>query len=162
MNYIDLIIFFSLLALGYGVGTFLEKRHYKDIEERESKYIGTPVVTMEETADYKYELASSKLVMGNVVVSIDYFKRILSSLQKFVGGRVSAYETLVDRARREAVLRMIEDAGDADVIENVRVETSAIGSSANQKNTVGSVEAIAYGTALKLADSPQSPPVADQ
>ena len=42
------------------------------------------------------------------------------------GGRVSAYETLVDRARREAILRMKEEAKGADIILNMRLETSSI------------------------------------
>ncbi len=150
MEYANIIIFFALLALGYGVGTFLEKRHYRDIESREKLYLSTPIVTMEEMVDYENDVMSSTMAMGSVVISIDYFKRMLSSLQKIVGGRVTAYETLVDRARREAILRMIENSGGADIIENVRVETSAIGQSANKKNAVGSVEALAYGTAIKL------------
>ncbi len=148
MEYANIIIFFALLAIGYGVGTYLEKRHYRYIEFREKYFLNTPVVTMEEMEDSEQEIASSSLALGSVVVSIDYFKRILSSLQKLVGGRVTAYETLVDRARREAILRMIEDSAGADLIENVRVETSAIGQAANRKNAVGSVEALAYGTAI--------------
>ena len=52
-----------------------------------------------------------------------------------------------DRARREAMLRMKEMAGNATVIVNVRIETSTIGRKANKKG-VGCLEAIAYGTAL--------------
>ncbi|MBI9074525.1 MAG: heavy metal-binding domain-containing protein [Desulfatibacillum sp.] len=150
MEYANIILFFAFLALGYGVGTYLEKRHYRDIEAREKAYLNIPIVTMEETVGYEQEVASANLVSGSVVISIDYFKRILSGLQMFVGGRVTAYETLVDRARREAILRMIENSHGADIIENVRVETSAIGQSANRKQAVGSVEALAYGTAIKL------------
>ena len=150
MDYLNIILFFAFLALGYGAGTFQEKRHYKSIEGREAAHLNLPVLSMEESVDYEQEAASAVLVTGNVVVSIDYFKRILSGLQMFVGGKVTAYESLVDRARREAVLRMIESSGDCDVIENVRVETSAIGQSANRKKAVGSVEALAYGTAIKL------------
>ena len=61
---------------------------------------------------------------------------------------MTSYESLVDRARREATLRMKEAAGDAHIILNTRIETSAIGHSANQRSTVGSIEAIAYGTAI--------------
>ena len=65
-------------------------------------------------------------------------------------GEIGAYETLVDRARREAVLRMKERSRGADIIVNVRIETSAIGKTAENRNTVGSIEAIAYGTAVTL------------
>jgi uncharacterized protein YbjQ (UPF0145 family) len=87
-------------------------------------------------------------VQGSAVISIDYFKRILAGLRNIVGGEVKSYETLVDRARREATLRMKEMAWDADIILNLRIETSAIGNSANNRKAIGSIEAIAYGTAI--------------
>ena len=40
------------------------------------------------------------------MVSVDYFKRFLAGLRMIFGGRVSSYESLLDRARREALLRM--------------------------------------------------------
>jgi uncharacterized protein YbjQ (UPF0145 family) len=86
-----------------------------------------------------------KLITGNVVISIDYFKKILAGLINFFGGNISAYETLIDRARREAVLRMKESAKGASEIINIRIETTSI-----LKNTqsVGAIEVIAYGTAI--------------
>ena len=39
---IDLIIFLSLLALGYGAGSWAEKRHYRSIAERENATINLP------------------------------------------------------------------------------------------------------------------------
>jgi uncharacterized protein YbjQ (UPF0145 family) len=89
-----------------------------------------------------------------VVVSIDYFKRLLAILRNIFGGRVSAYESLVDRARREAILRMKESANKsgADIVVNMRLETATIGYNANQKRHVGSIEAIDYGTAIIYSD----------
>ena len=88
------------------------------------------------------------MVYGSAVISIDYFKRILAALRNIFGGTITAYETLLDRARREAVLRMKEMAGDATMIVNVRIETATIGRKAH-KRSVGCLEAIAYGTAIK-------------
>lgn len=149
----DLILFLILFTIGYLAGRWAEKRHYRSIEERELRYINKPVMTMEESEDAGRPVQMARLAMGSAVISTDYFKRVLSSLQFIFGGNVTAYESLVDRARREAVLRMIENARFADIIENVRIETSAIGQRANRKNSVGSVEAVAYGTAIKYADT---------
>ena len=154
----ELLVFIILVSVGYGMGRYLEWRHYQSIEERETKYLDKPVVTMEEMEDDQREIRVCRLTMGSAVISTDYFKRILSSLQKIIGGRITAYETLVDRARREAILRMIENAKYAHIIQNVRVETSAIGQSANRRKAVGSVEAIAYGTAIQYADEHQVHP----
>ncbi|MDJ0625984.1 MAG: heavy metal-binding domain-containing protein [Candidatus Caenarcaniphilales bacterium] len=141
-----------LLLIGYFIGTILEKKHYQSINDREEKFINLPSVTMtyraasKETDMSKY--SKTQLVSGGVVVSIDYFKRFLALLRNFFGGRVSSYETLVDRARREAILRMKEQSSGADMIINVRLETSTISSSAGDSETVDSIEAFAYGTAL--------------
>ena len=91
-------------------------------------------------------MVNAELVLGSVVISVDYFKRILAALRNIFGGPVQSYETLVDRARREAVLRMKESCINADQIINLRIETSSI--SKGGRNTIGSVEVLAYGTAI--------------
>ena len=93
--------------------------------------------------------AGCELVTGEVVVSIDYFKRFLASLRNIFGGEVKSYASLLDRGRREAILRMKEQCRDADLIMNLRVETSSV--SQGGKKKMGSVEVIAYGTAVRLA-----------
>lgn len=145
----DLVLFLTLLCLGYGAGSWTEKRHYASINKRESEMIRLPVVTGRESYILG-DVEKSELVSGSVVVSIDYFKRLLAILRNIFGGNVKSYESLVDRARREAILRMKEQAltKGADIVINLRLETSAIGQTANKKRQVGSVEAIAYGTAV--------------
>lgn len=147
----DLFVFLILLALGYGAGSWAERKHYRSINKREQDLIKMAVVTAEGSFP-PGRVAESTLVSGSVVISIDYFKRLLAILRNIFGGRVKSYESLVDRARREAILRMKEQARDhgAGMIINMRLETSTIGRSANRKKRVGSVEAIAYGTAIVL------------
>jgi uncharacterized protein YbjQ (UPF0145 family) len=145
----DLIIFFILITVGYIAGTLAEKRHYRSIRKRENAFLNLPAVTMK-GVDYPAEkVKSAQMVYGSAVISIDYFKRMLAGLRNIFGGTVKSYETLIDRARREALLRMKEMAGSATVIVNVRIETSTIGKRANKKG-VGCLEAIAYGTALTI------------
>lgn len=146
---IDLIIFLSLLALGYGVGTYAEKRHYRSIYRRETEMINLPAITLKTVAYDENKVRNVRLVYGSAVISIDYFKRILAKLRNIFGGKIKSYESLIDRARREAVLRMKEMAPDATMIINVRIETATIGKKANKKG-VGCLEAIAYGTAIHL------------
>jgi len=147
----DLVLFGLLIILGYISGSIVEKRHYSSIRKREQEMVNLPVVTIRRPYP-DTDIRESGLVMGSAVISIDYFKRFLAILRNLFGGRVRSYESLVDRARREAILRMKDMAGErrADLIINFRLETSTIGRSANKKGQVGSVEALAYGTAITL------------
>jgi len=142
----DLLIFLILLSLGYVFGKWAESKHYKSIIEREEELNVLPAIASRfPPAKDKYD---QELVMGSVVLSVDYFKRFLATLRNIFGGRVVSYETLIDRARREALLRMKEDAQrrGGKMVFNVKYETASI--SKGMKNTIGSVEVLAYGTAL--------------
>ena len=100
-----------------------------------------------------WDAGESTLVTGSIVVSLDYFKRVIAGLRGIVGGRVKTYEPLLDRARREAVLRMIEDARAQgfDGIFNVRLETSRLANSRGDGEGTAGVEMLAFGTAVKMA-----------
>lgn len=146
----NLLIFVVLIAGGYFAGTMAEARHYRSIKKREHKFLNLPAVTIKNALEKNAEIEKAELVYGSVVISIDYFKRCLAALRNIYGGEISSYETLIDRARREAILRMKEMAAGADIILNLRIETSSISQNANKRKTIGSIEAISYGTAITL------------
>ncbi len=151
LQHLDIFLFLCLFGIGYTSGTIAEKRHYRRILVREKASMRMAVVTAEATFP-EGKVAKAFLVQGSVVISIDYFKRIMGILRNIFGGRIKAYESLVDRARREAILRMKEQAlmGGGQMVTNLRLETSTIGNSANRKKQIGSVEVIAYGTAVRF------------
>ncbi|MDP8233620.1 MAG: YbjQ family protein [Candidatus Saelkia tenebricola] len=148
----DALIYFILfIFVGYISGTIIEKKHYLDIEVREKKYLNLPAISSKNIED-ESRILSANLVSGSVVISLDYFKRFLAGLRNVVGGRIHSYETLLDRSRREAVLRMKENASsmNADMILNIRFQTLGVGQKANKKGNIGCFEVVAYGTAVKL------------
>lgn len=153
---LELILNFGLplilIVVAYFIGSLLEKRHYVSIRAREEAYFGFPVVTFDTMPD-DWRVSSSTLVDGSVVVSLDYFKRIIAGLRAIVGGRIKTYEPLLDRARREAVLRMIEAAKKQgyDAIFNVRLDTSRLANARGNGQGTAGVEMLAYGTAVKFA-----------
>jgi uncharacterized protein YbjQ (UPF0145 family) len=149
MENIDIIIALFLIALGYFAGSWAERRHYRSIREREDSYLNLPTVTLKALPGGG-DVKRSVLVTGSAVISVDYFKRMLAGFRALVGGRVKSYESLIDRARREAVLRMKEQAPGATAIINVRLETTSIskGGGRRRNRQVSTVEALAYGTAL--------------
>lgn len=144
---IELILLLFPFVLFYFIGNYIESRHYESIEKREQKTISLPIVSLK-TLDPGTRVKSSRLVMGSAVISIDYFKRFIAGIKNFIGGRLGSYETLLDRARREALLRMKKSAGSCDIIMNIKYETSAIGKTVNDGKKVGCVEVLAYGTAV--------------
>ena len=146
-NYIDLIVFLVLLALGYIFGSLAERKHYVSIRQREEKWLRVPAVPSAILPEGRFQAIG--LASGNVVISVDYFKRFAAALRSLFGGRVSAYESLLDRARREAVLRMKESSPQADMILNVRVTTSPVGAQQSSNRGIACVEVLAYGTAVK-------------
>lgn len=146
----DLVVFLILLGTGFVAGSIAESRHYSSIKKRESALTGLPAVTIEDPGINETEIEKVYLVMGECVVALDYFKLIAAGLKNIFGGRITSYETLLDRGRREAVLRMKERAAKAGcaIIINMRLETSSIGQNAGQKGGTGSVEVFAYGTGI--------------
>lgn len=150
---IDLGVFLLLLALGYTAGTVAERRHFRSLEERERRQLSLPAVTAEAGWE-PGRPGRVRLVTGGAVVSIDYFKRFLAALRMIFGGRVRAYESLLDRARREAVARMKAQARGAVVVVGVRVETATIHGRRGNRKGLGTVEAFAYGTAVWTDEVP--------
>ncbi len=141
----NIVIFLILLSLGYVFGRYAEKRHFASIKKREEQFATLPTIMLKKPLNQS-EIVDSHIVYGNAVISIDYFKKFIASLINLFGGSISSYESLVDRARREAILRMKESAGEASEIINIRIETSSISKSA--QSNIGAVEVLAYGTAI--------------
>lgn len=149
MEYLILLAFWSVpVVLGYVFGRAAESRHYRSIIVREKQQLNLPATTLK-TLVRGGPVARSELVTGSVVISIDYFKKAASALRSLVGGPVKSYESLLDRAKREAVLRLKESCPGADEVVNLRLETLPLAGS--QRNQVTGVEVLAYGTAIYYA-----------
>jgi len=141
-----------LLMLAYFIGSMIERKHFRNIRRREEDNVGFPVVSFDTMPD-DWNAAESTLVAGSIVVSLDYFKRVIAGLRALVGGRVKTYEPLLDRARREALLRMTEAAREQgyDAVFNVRLETSRLANARGDGKGIAGVEMLAFGTAVKFA-----------
>lgn len=143
----ELIIFITLFIIGLVFGKYNEKRHFSRLEKAEKELSHIKVLNIK-TLPLNLDVGGI-LVTGNVVIAIDYFKMVMAALRIFLGGRLNSYSSLIERARREAVIRMQRSADKmgADAIYNTRLEFSAVGQGA---------ELLAYGTAVKLKTSPKS------
>lgn len=141
-----------ILAGAYFIGSAIEKRHFASIREREDAAHGFPVVSFD-TMPADWNASGSGLVTGSIVISLDYFKRVIAGLRGLIGGRIKTYEPLLERARREALLRMTESARSQgyDAIFNVRLETSRLANATRDGKGTAGVEMLAFGTAVKFS-----------
>ncbi len=158
------------LFLNYGItpvmllgawisGGIVERRHLKNLLLLESGSRDLLAVTIEDLPP-DWHVESSELVMGNVVISLDYFKRFAAGIKGIFGGNIRAFEPLLERARREALIRMkgVAQARGYDTVINVRIETATMASSRGDGKGTAGIEILAYGTAISLSNERRALP----
>lgn len=147
-EWFTLLLIVVPIAIGFGIGSWRERSHFKSIARRESETTNFQINSLRHITDPQ-SVRSSALVSGQAVIATDYFKSFAASLRNIIGGEVRVFESLMERARREARLRMIDEARalGATEIWNVRFETSNINSS-GPRNPAVSVEIFVFGTAV--------------
>ena len=143
-----ILIFLGLLALGIFFGRMNERNHFKRLKAAEAELAHIKVFNLKRVPDGLQP--GGIMVRGNVVIALDYFKKIMAGLRQIFGGRLNSYQSLMERARREAIVRMQReaDALGADAVYNTRIEFSAIG---KQPQKIGGAELLAYGTAVRYS-----------
>ena len=146
---VQLGFFIVLLTIGLLFGRANERKHFRELAELEEALRDIVVCNGRGRAD-EGAFRSSALVVGSVVIAEDYFKRVAASLKSLIGGRLVAYESLLERGRREAIVRMKTEARQlgASVVVNVRLETASLSEDWSGSRPMFSAEFIAYGTAL--------------
>jgi len=149
---LGLVFSIGLIVIGRIVGASIERKHFADIAEREAEFRNQPALSIKQS-DAPHPIRTASLASGSVVVSIDHFKRFVSAFRMIVGGEVRSYSSLIERARREAVLRMKESQPNADAYLNTRIETSTIASTQGDEG-MGTIEVLASGTAVHYAPRP--------
>ncbi len=144
----ELIVFSILLIVGLFFGSRAEKQHLQSLKQREQAVQHLGISVAGGKAEYP-QSQEAQLFTGSVVISSDFFKTFIAGLLNLIGGEISTYEILLDRARREAMVRMEEEAmaWGAKQVVNVRLQTAELGGQSNQG--VVAVEVIAYGTGLR-------------
>ena len=140
-------------------GGILERRHLKNLLLLESGSRGVLAVTIEDLPP-DWQVESGELVMGNVVISLDYFKRFAAGIKGIFGGNIGVLEPLLERARREALIRMKHEAEARgyDTIINVRIETATMASAGGDGKGTSGVEILAFGTAISLSNGRRALP----
>jgi len=135
-----------LLVLGLVTGKYIEIRHLRNLAAREAALADVGICNLRSVPE-SLRVEETFLVSGSAVIATDYFKVFAAGLRGLFGGEMKTYRTLMNRARREAVVRMLDQAQGwgAQSVWNIRFETSTI----QGKRRPGGVEVLAYGTAVK-------------
>jgi uncharacterized protein YbjQ (UPF0145 family) len=142
-----LLPFVVLIVIGLIAGRANESRHFRELAASEDSLRDIVTSSGRGTPD---TFRSGTLVVGSVVIAEDYFKRITASLKSLIGGNIVSYESLLERGRREAIVRMKQEARrlGATHVVNVRLETASLSDNWSGRRPMFSAEFIAYGTAL--------------
>ena len=144
----NLVVLLVLLTLGIFVGGLNERRHLRDLARREGAFRAMVVNNLRHVSDPD-TVRRAEMVSGNVVIATDYFKTFATRLRNLVGGEMRAALSLMTRARREALLRLLAEARSIGATEvwNVRYEFCSISQMSGKRGAM-SVEIVAYGTAV--------------
>lgn len=148
---VGFVITAFLVVLGWLAGSRAEKRHYENLRKREQA-IGDMLLTDLKTFPMGCEpTLHAMIVTGEVVIASDYLKNLLAKFKLFFGGELRSYHSLMNRARREAILRMLEQAHrhGYNAVGNLRITMVDV-SGGTSKKGMGMVEALASGTAYRL------------
>ena len=101
------------------------------------------VTTTEQIAGKSYEILG--LAQGSTIQCKNVGRDITQGLKQLVGGELTSYTEMMDKARDIALERMIRAAESMDAVVSMRYTTSAI--------MQGAAEVLAYGTAVKWMDA---------
>ncbi len=144
-----------LVPFGFIFGRFSEKKHLKSLKEREdltSKFLVTDLKSFPMLSNSDQ---TPEMFIGEVTIATDYYKSFVGKLRNFFGGEMVCFETLKMRARREATMKIIEQARDKgfNAICNLRLETADIGGSTLSKKSAITVSILASATAYVCSEA---------
>ncbi len=125
----QIIIPVLLILLGLVVGRLSERMHFRRLGMREAALADMLVTDVRSFPGGVDAARGAEMVTAEVVIANDYLKSFLASLRKLVGGELRSYRTLLERARREVRVRMLQKARARghNALCNVRIETADIG-----------------------------------
>jgi uncharacterized protein YbjQ (UPF0145 family) len=135
---------FGVGLAGWLVAFWLERRHIQSMNRREIPLNNIAINNLKTCQSSEPQAAT--LLIGSVVVAHDYFRTLIIFFRKLVGGNIRHYERLVDRGRREALIRLKEEADlcGIDRVINVRFTATAISG-----RFLHAIELVAYGTGIQ-------------
>ncbi|WP_412777056.1 M48 family metallopeptidase [Thalassospira lucentensis] len=140
------ILLTILIGIAYLTGRVADGVHDRALKRDES-LLPRQVLDSGSNIPGDIKLHDTAMVTGKVVIAEDRFRNLLARLRIFVGGRLSAHEASITRAKREAMLRLRTNAKGASHIIGIRFDSAQL--------SRGMIEMIVSGTALYTDHRPK-------
>ena len=147
------VLSFGSLPVFYLVGKHLEDTHLSDLEARERALAHMLVTDLRAFPMMDAQPKPPVMVTGEAVLAADAFKSWLLSWRSLFGGEAKSFRKLMDRSRREALMRLLEEAHRQgyNAVCNVRYDSADLTGvvSAQSKNAGKKVAILASATAYQ-------------
>jgi uncharacterized protein YbjQ (UPF0145 family) len=138
-----------LLLFAWGVGAWMATRHEADLAEREPTVAHLQVHNTGRLEDAVAGPNPPAMVASEVTLGVDHFRGFLGQWKNLFGGQVRSYQMVLDRARREVMMRLLEQAHSLgyNAVANVRIDFVDISGSALTRRKAADVSVLATATA---------------
>ncbi|MCG3178031.1 MAG: hypothetical protein BIFFINMI_00354 [Phycisphaerae bacterium] len=145
----------ALLLLGWLAGRWTEGSHLRRLAAAEAELAGLFLSDVKSFPPSPEATGGATLVIAEVVMGVDYLKHFTARIRKIFGGEVRSYSSMMARARREAVVRLLAQvhAQGYDAVCNVRLEMADIGGSVGPRS-MPLAAILASGTAYRRRPQP--------
>jgi uncharacterized protein YbjQ (UPF0145 family) len=115
--------FCALIMLGLLFGRRAEKRHFRELEQREARMQHMLATQLTTCVAADPQGKTPTIILAETVVASDYLKSFLAKLRNIFGGNIRGFELLQERARREVTVQLKERAQESgyNALCNVRL-----------------------------------------
>lgn len=124
-----LLVAIPLLVCGLLIGRTVENRHLAQLDAEEGARGDFLVTQLKSFPDAAASDAAPAMLVAEVVIASDYFKTFVAGWINLFGGEMRAFSRMTDRAKREAVARLVREARGSGFngLCNLRIETVDLG-----------------------------------
>ena len=104
-----------------------------------------------------HDVSESGVIWTSIVIGPSHWQQLVATIYMLFGGSIDVYHDLIAIGRSEILQRLREMATDKgyDAVIGVRLDTSMIGTHRGKRQGSKGIEIFAYGTGVKLDNSPR-------